>query len=141
MVDIQTIRMTLDGERLCWITPGAPVASIAYFDAGEAEKLHPFRFQLRIDKAQRIKRQVPATPEDAERRRSAAKARVRAWRNGEEAGAEGSAAGARTVVTDGEAYAPPRSRTDRRGRVFGSRALAINQAREAAGDLPPREEA
>lgn len=44
-VDIQTIRFTLNGERLIYLTPYTAAGYVVAFDAGD--KIHPFRFQLR----------------------------------------------------------------------------------------------
>lgn len=76
-VDLQTIRFSLGGERLVWVTPYSVTGYVVAFDAGE--DVHPFRFQLRED-AQVAVRQRKPTPagQHTERTRKKAHHRTKA---------------------------------------------------------------
>jgi hypothetical protein len=151
-VDTQTIRFTLKGERLWYLTPYAVQGYVIAFDAGD--HIEPFRF--RIDSPRRARRDLRNLEVRREQKR--AERVARAEREGRiytprssvadtetpatlstavppevtEAGAVLAAYGAevRSRGDGGVGKPPPRVfRTKRRS--YGHRLLRINQARDA----------
>jgi len=126
MVDLQTIRFTLNEERLSWLTPVLAQEAITYFDAGEWSKLEPFDFFLRRDKAHQIARRVHATTKDRKRDLGAQK-------DHRAKGGRGDRTGVKRKTTGGKATV--RRTIGGSGRLYGARKIMINQYRERDGLL------
>lgn len=120
MVDIQTIRMTINGERLIWITPPPCQDVIVWFDAGEFSRLQPFNFALRKDAAVRVARATH--PSEADRQRA-----NKAKREGR------SEAGVNKARREKNLPKAARRSMGGADRSYGARNLSINQAREKDG--------